>query len=67
MLYYVYTDNNGCHKILVQIGGDRMPEKIVSLIDKIAAVKGQDYAKGLVDMANLLAPDEEQEDKQEEK
>lgn len=44
-----------------------MPEKIVSLIDKIAAVKGADYAKGLVDMANLLAPDEKQEDKQEEK
>ena len=40
-----------------------MPENIVSLIDKIAAVKGQDYAKGLVDMANLLAPDAQQEEK----
>ena len=36
-----------------------MPENIVNLIDKIAAAKGQEYAKGLVDMANLLAPDEE--------
>ena len=35
-----------------------MPENIVNLIDKIAAVKGQEYAKGLVDMANMLAPDE---------
>lgn len=42
-----------------------MPENIVNLIDKIAAVKGQDYAKGLVDMANLLAPDAEQEEKDE--
>ena len=38
-----------------------MPENIVNLIDKIAAVKGQDYAKGLVDMANLLAPNEDQQ------
>ena len=36
-----------------------MPENIVNLIDKIAAAKGQEYAKGLVDMANLLAPDED--------
>lgn len=43
-----------------------MPENIVNLIDKIAAVKGQDYAKGLVDMANLLAPDAEKEDSAEE-
>ena len=35
-----------------------MPENIVNLIDKIAAAKGQEYAKGLVDMANLLVPDE---------
>ena len=39
-----------------------MPENIVNLIDKIAAVKGQDYAKGLVDMANILAPNEEPEE-----
>lgn len=39
-----------------------MPENIVNLIDKIAAVKGQDYAKGLVDMANLLAPDAERDE-----
>lgn len=34
-----------------------MPENIVNLIDKIAAVKGQDYVNGLVDMANILAPE----------
>lgn len=33
-----------------------MPENIVNLLDKIASVKGQDYANGLVDMANLLVP-----------
>lgn len=38
-----------------------MPEKIVNLIDKIAAAKGQDYAKGMVDMANILAPDPQDE------
>lgn len=33
-----------------------MPEKIVNILDSIAAVKGQEYVEGLVDMANLLAP-----------
>ena len=33
-----------------------MPEKIVSILDNIAAVKGQDYVEGPVDMANILAP-----------
>ena len=33
-----------------------MPETIVSILDSIAAVKGQEYAEGLVDMANLLTP-----------
>lgn len=38
-----------------------MPENIVNLIDKIAAVKGQEYVKGLVDMANILAPETAEE------
>ena len=42
-----------------------MPENIVNLISKIEAVKGQEYVKGLVDMANLLSPDEEREEKAE--
>lgn len=33
-----------------------MPENVVDLLDKIAAVKGQEYVEGLVDMANILAP-----------
>lgn len=33
-----------------------MPEKIVNLLNAITAVKGKEYAEGLVDMANLLAP-----------
>lgn len=33
-----------------------MPEKIVNILENIAAVKGQDYVEGLVDMANILAP-----------
>ena len=33
-----------------------MPENIVNILDSIAAVKGQEYVEGLVDMANLLAP-----------
>ena len=31
-------------------------EKIVNILENIAAVKGQDYVEGLVDMANILAP-----------
>lgn len=33
-----------------------MPDNIVNILDKIAAVKGQEYVEGLVDMANILAP-----------
>ena len=40
-----------------------MPDKVANLIDKIASVKGQDYVNGLVDMANILAPDEKHEEK----
>jgi hypothetical protein len=43
-------------------GGEQMPENIVNLLGKIESVKGQEYVKGLVDMANLLAPDEEAEE-----
>ena len=42
-----------------------MPETIVNLIEQIAAVKGAEYAKGMVDMANLLQPEpKEDSDKQ---
>ena len=34
----------------------KMPEKIINVLENIAAVKGQDYVEGLVDMANILAP-----------
>lgn len=40
-----------------------MPENIVNILDNIAAVKGEDYVKGLVDMANLLTPDNKSEEK----
>ena len=40
-----------------------MPENIVNILDNIAAVKGEDYVKGLVDMANLLTPDTKTEEK----
>lgn len=33
-----------------------MPENIVDILDSIAAVRGQEYVEGLVDMANILAP-----------
>lgn len=33
-----------------------MPENIVNILDSIKAVKGEEYAQGLVDMANLLTP-----------
>lgn len=33
-----------------------MPENIVNILDSIAAVRGQEYVEGLVDMANILAP-----------
>lgn len=41
-----------------------MPENIIDLVDKIRAVKGQEYANGLVDMANLLAPTAAPEDEE---
>jgi hypothetical protein len=34
-----------------------MPENVVDLLSKIQSVKGQEYVKGLVDMANILAPE----------
>lgn len=33
-----------------------MPENIVNILDSIAAVRGQEYVEGLVDMANILSP-----------
>jgi hypothetical protein len=33
-----------------------MDSKIVDLLKGIAAVRGQQYVEGLVDMANILAP-----------
>lgn len=38
-----------------------MPEKIVDFLNKIAAVKGQEYVEGLVDMANILISKTEEE------
>lgn len=43
-----------------------MPEKIVTVLENIAAVKGQDYVEGLVDMANILAPKVKSADKESE-
>ena len=40
-----------------QEGGEaNMAERIIDILDGIAAVRGQEYVEGLVDMANLLAP-----------
>lgn len=47
--------------ILWEIGGEQMPENIVNILDSIAAVRGQEYVEGLVDMANILAPKSEEE------
>ena len=52
MLYCVYKVN----RPMSQNGGDLMPENIVNILDSIAAVRGQEYVEGLVDMANILAP-----------
>lgn len=41
-----------------------MPENIVNILDSIKAVKGEEYAQGLVDMANLLAPNPKAESNQ---
>ena len=43
-----------------------MPEKIVTVLENIAAVKGQDYVEGLVDMANILGPQGKPADKESE-
>ena len=43
-----------------------MPENIIDLVDKIRAVKGQEYANGMVDMANLLVPSSTPEEKKNE-
>lgn len=44
-----------------------MPENIIDLVDKIRAVKGQEYVNGMIDMANLLVhsstPGEDQDGK----
>lgn len=37
-----------------------MPEEIIKIMEKIEAVKGKEYVRGMVDMANLLAPDREE-------
>ena len=39
-----------------------MPENVVDLIHKIQSVKGQEYVRGLVDMANLLTADRPEEE-----
>lgn len=44
----------------------KMPEKIVTVLENIAAVKGQDYVEGLGDMANILAPKVKPADKESE-
>lgn len=33
-----------------------MPENVVNLINAIKSARGEEYAEGLVDMANILAP-----------
>lgn len=43
-----------------------MPENIIFLVDKIRAVRGQEYANGMVDMANLLVPNATPQEKQNE-
>lgn len=41
-----------------------MAEKIIDILDGIAAVRGQAYVEGLVDMANLLAPSKKEAESQ---
>lgn len=36
---------------------------IVNIIDKIAAAKGEDYAKGFADCATILSPAKRDEEK----
>jgi hypothetical protein len=33
-----------------------LSESIVSILESIREIKGEEYVEGLVDMANLLAP-----------
>ena len=37
-----------------------MAENVIDLIGKIAQARGQDYAEGMVDLANLLIPAREE-------
>ena len=41
-----------------------MPEKIIDILNKIADVKGQEYAKGFVDGVNLMTPEREDKESQ---
>lgn len=38
-----------------------MAEQIIALLNKISAIKGEEYVKGLVDGINLASPDTSQE------
>lgn len=37
-----------------------MAEKIIDLLNKIAAVRGEEYVHGMMDMVNLLTPAKEE-------
>lgn len=39
-----------------------MAENVVDLLNKIAEVRGEEYAQGMVDMANLLTPKHPEEE-----
>lgn len=39
-----------------------MAENVVDLLNKIAEVRGEEYAQGMVDMANLLTAPAKPED-----
>lgn len=43
-----------------------MPEKIINMLAAIKAKRGRDYVEGLVDMANILAPQREKRTPEEE-
>ena len=42
-----------------------MPENIVGILDQIVAVRGPEYAQGLVDMANMLKPPADEDEDEE--
>ena len=48
--YYVFTRSTHNYNTA---GGDPMPDKIVDILKRIEDVKGEEYAKGLVDGVNL--------------